>query len=497
MPQSLLAALPWLWTRILFPAASPGGKAWCGRALLWLLILPGVLLYPCLSFYLFEPDEGRYAEIPREMLARGDWVVPYLQGEPYLDKPPLFYWLVMLSYGVFGVHDWSARLVPALAVHLTVLLTYWMGRRTLGERPAFWGAMFLSLAPGFISMGRLLILDGVLTLWVALALFAAFEAVRGERLRWGWWCVSAAASGLGILTKGPVALLLLLPPLLIQHYLAGSLWPRWRAWLVFLGVVLAVTLPWYVLGCFYMPNFLYHFFWVHNVLRFVEPFDHLNPVWYYVPLLLVGLLPGTLFLAGAVRSLLTQAGERSWRSREAGFLLLAGLWCVFFFSLSGSKLPTYILPAFPPLALVLGAYLVGSDWARTAWPKAAAGVFAGLLALGHFWLVPWYARYHSPMNRPAEVLAYCADQDTPVFCYPRPVDSVSFYLNRDDFRSYRSKETPKLVQELQRLPEAVVLFSHRHAYQRLHETLPPQLRLVRRTTLGLCDMAVVERVGRK
>jgi 4-amino-4-deoxy-L-arabinose transferase-like glycosyltransferase len=492
----LLTALPWLWTRILFPAASPGGGRICGRALLWLLILPGVLLYPCLSFYLFEPDEGRYAEIPREMLARGEWVVPYLQGEPYLDKPPLFYWLVMLSYSVFGVHDWSARLVPALAVHLTVVLTYLLGRRTLGERPAFWGALFLSLAPGFLGMGRLLILDGLLTLWVALALFAAFEAVRGERLCWGWWCLSAAASGLGILTKGPVALLLLVPPLGMQSYLAGSRWPRGRAWLGFLSMVLAVALPWYVLGCLSMPDFLYHFFWVHNVLRFMEPFDHQNPVWYYGPLLLVGLLPGTLFLAGAVRSLLTKADETGWRSREAGFWLLAGSWCVFFFSLSGCKLPTYILPAFPPLALVLGAYLVGGGWVRTVWPKAAAGAFAGVLALGHFWLVPWYARYHSPMNRPDEVFAYCADREIPIVCYPRPVDSVSFYLNRDDFRSYRSKETPKLLRDLLERPETVVLFSHRHSYQRLHDTLPPQLRLVRRTTLGLCDMAVVERVRR-
>src|SRR5262249_7594523 len=161
--------------------------------------------------------------------------------------------------------------------------------------------------PGFISMGRLLILDGVLTLWVALALFTAFEAVRGERLRWGWWGLSAAACGLGVLTKGPVALLLLIPPLWLQHALAGALWPRWRAWLAFLSVVLAVALPWYVLGCLRMPDFLYHFFWVHNVLRFVEPFDHQNPVWYYGPLLLVGLLPGTLFLAGVVRSLLVRA----------------------------------------------------------------------------------------------------------------------------------------------------------------------------------------------
>ena len=89
----------------------------------WLLdlaALPALLLYPCLAFHLFEPDESRYAQVPLEMLARGDLVVPTLQGEPYLDKPPLFYWLVMASYRVFGVHDWAARLVPALAVHVLV-----------------------------------------------------------------------------------------------------------------------------------------------------------------------------------------------------------------------------------------------------------------------------------------------------------------------------------------------------------------------------------------
>src|SRR5580704_3637006 len=116
LPRSFLACLPFLWSRILFPGTQNDSTAWRGPALLLLLLLPGLLLYPCLSFYLFEPDEGRYAEIPREMLERGDWIVPYLQGEPYLDKPPLLYWLVMLSYQVFGISDAAARLVPALAV---------------------------------------------------------------------------------------------------------------------------------------------------------------------------------------------------------------------------------------------------------------------------------------------------------------------------------------------------------------------------------------------
>src|SRR5208282_2670677 len=147
-PRSLPECLRWLWSRVLFSGQTDAPTTWRWPSLLLLIAVPGLLLYPCLSFPLFEPDEGRYAEIPREMLARGEWVVPYLQGDPYLDKPPLLYWLVMLSYKVFGIHDWAARLVPALAVHACILLIYWLGRRRLGEPAAFWGALALGLAPG-------------------------------------------------------------------------------------------------------------------------------------------------------------------------------------------------------------------------------------------------------------------------------------------------------------------------------------------------------------
>src|SRR5205085_2493194 len=114
-----------LWSGFLFPGPSTAADEPPRlRGLALLVVLPGLLLYPCLDFRLFEPDESRYAQIPREMLERGDWLVPVLQGEPYLDKPPLFYRLVMLSYRLLGCHDWAARLVPAAAVHLTILLTY-------------------------------------------------------------------------------------------------------------------------------------------------------------------------------------------------------------------------------------------------------------------------------------------------------------------------------------------------------------------------------------
>src|SRR4051794_30040663 len=126
-PTALLPALRQLWARNLFPGSSvqPGRPTMA--AVLLLVALPALFLYPRLGFHLLDPDEGRYAEIPREMLATNDWVVPRLQGEPYLDKPPLLYWLVILSYKACGTSAAAARLVPALAVHACILACYLFG----------------------------------------------------------------------------------------------------------------------------------------------------------------------------------------------------------------------------------------------------------------------------------------------------------------------------------------------------------------------------------
>ncbi len=447
-PRSLFAWPTFLWSRVLFRGDRPGGdeprrSPWL--RLLVLLFVPALLLYPCLSFPLIEPDESRYAEIPREMLQRGDWITPRLQGEPYLEKPPLLYWLTAVSYRLFGVHDWAARLPPALAVHGSVLVLYFFGQRLFGERAAFRGALMLSLAPGFVSIGRLLLIDGILAFCATLALFAAFEAVRGCRLRWGWWLLSAAACGLGVLSKGPVAVILLAPPLTLHRWLTGRPLPlpRWAV-AVFLAVVAAVTLPWYAALCLREPQFAWVFFWEHNVLRFLTPFAHERGVWFYGPVLLLGLLPATLLLVPFLRFLVS-SDEATARRRPAefGFLLLAGGWCVLFFTLSSCKLPTYILPAFPPLALALGWFLTQSRWDRSRWPAATACAAFVLLAGFHHVVVPWYATCRSPMNRPNEVRRLCANPAMPLACYPRECDSVAFYLGRDDVRAYRSSKGPR------------------------------------------------------
>ncbi|OAI54972.1 dolichol-phosphate mannosyltransferase [Planctomycetaceae bacterium SCGC AG-212-F19] len=483
---SLAAWLKALWSQVLFSGASaPSGRCRL-LSLLALLILPAVLLYPSLGFRLFEPDEGRYAQIPREMLARGEWIVPYLQGEPYLDKPPLLYWLVMGSYRIFGAHDWAARLVPALAVHVTILLGYFVGRRSLGERAALCGALVLSLAPGFLSVGRLLVLDGLLTLWVTLAMLSAFEALRRDELAWGWWLLAALACGLGILTKGPIALVLFVPPLAAYGWLSGRLcWVTPAAGFTFLGVVLAVILPWFIGICCRLPDFAWEFFWRHNVVRFLSPFDHLEPVWYYLPILLGGLLPASLLLIAFLRFLVTaEPATARRRTSELGFMLLAGGWCVLFFSLSGCKLATYILPAFPFVALALGSFLVQTGWHRARVTHIVAACAVGVIFVGHQFVLPWYAGFRSPFGREAEVTRLAGDRATPVVCYPRSCDSLAFYLGRDDLQTFRGKEGPELLEFLRQHPRTVVVFTHRHSLATMRDALrPTELQMTDETPL--------------
>lgn len=487
LPQTFPAWFPYLWSRTLFagPSTASTDRPQIG-SLLFLILLPALVLYPCLNFALLEPDESRYAQIPREMLDRGDLVVPTLQGEPYLDKPPLFYWLIMLSYQFFGVSAGAARLVPALAVHATILVTYLLGRRTVGERPAFAAALTLTLAPIFIGMARLLILDGVLTLCVAVALFTAFEAVRGERLRWSWWLAASVATGLGVLTKGPVALILLVPVLWLQRTLSGQgCRPGRRAWLVFAAIVLALTLPWYVALATRLPGFVSYFFWEHNLKRFLAPEMHVRGVWFYGPILLLVLLPATMLVVPLTRWLL---GTEQPKSPELGFHLLAGSWCVTFFTLSSCKLPTYILPALPFLALVLGAFLTQTAWLRSRSVPILASTGFAMLLFANWVALPWYAGYRSPMSRPAEVLAMCADRSMSVVCYPRNCDSIAFYLGRSDLRPIRSKDIEDLRTLVRIQPRTVILCTHRHSLQGLKELLPPEVRIVHECRMGLQDI---------
>lgn len=510
---SLAGWLPLLWGRVAFPAAPPADTRVRLRSLALVLVLPALLVYPALGHHLFEPDEGRYAQIPREMLLSGSWVVPTLQGEPYLDKPPLTYWLVKLAYLAFGVSPAAARVVPAACVQLTVLAVYLIGRRSVGERGAFWAALLLSVSPGYVGMARLLLLDGTLVLCVTVSVLCGFEAVRGGRLKLGWWLASAVGSGLGFLTKGPISEVLLFPPLfafaLLNRETARVGFPKLS---LFGAVVLAVNLPWYVAMYRQQPEFLRYFFWDHNVMRFLQPFDHLQPVWYYVPIIVGGFLPGVVVGVAYLRGLAFGTPGAVPRTQAGGFWLLSGAWCVVFFSCSGSKLPTYILPAFPPLCLALGEFVARSGRR----PRGLVGGFAVLCAGMTWGVVPWYAAARSPVGPAGErerLAEFVADPAVPVVTYPRHLDSAAFAFGRADFACVRSKDVNQFLVDCHFRPKTVVLFTHGHSYAAFAEALPKTLTIARHETFqrhgrertladrlagpspwGLCDAAVIEPV---
>jgi 4-amino-4-deoxy-L-arabinose transferase-like glycosyltransferase len=510
-----------------------------------LLLLACVLFLGRLDAPLLEPQESRYAEIPRQMLAEGRLLVPILHGEPYLDKPPLLYWLVMASYRLFGVADASARLVPGLAGVLTVLLVYLWGRRTVGGRPALCGAVILCLCAEFVYRQRMLTFDAVLGLWVTAGLAAGHLALRGAPLRRSWWLVSAGLCGLGLLTKGPVALVLVGVPLGVLTFLdrrTARVGPM--DWLAYLTVAVLVAGPWFLAVAVFEPGFAGYFFWKHNVVRFLAPFDHARPAWYYLPGLLLGLMPWAVLLPGFVRFLgrrSARAGRR--RSPDLGFFLLCAGVGLLFFSASGCKRPTYILPVLPPLALALGCYLDarlphskrGSAWAsllhrgtslatdgtalaltmglglallagaremvapftaallagfallgllvvltrRAVSWAVCAGVTAGAMFVGVEILLPGYNAQFTLR----EPLSQHRGEQT-VFCYPQRWDSVSFYLPGADVRAYGRDQRRQLLLDLKRRPKALLLVKTGPLLKELLDDLPPSVEFVARGRSG-------------
>ncbi|MSQ92969.1 MAG: glycosyltransferase [Gemmataceae bacterium] len=382
IPRTLNALLPFWWMKVMFPGTSdPAAQArQAGASLLalrdqgmpmkmlltlGLLLVTSVLFFARLDHALLEPEEARYAEIPRQMLLEGRLLTPVLHGEDYWQKPPLLYWLVMASYQIFGVHDWAARLIPCLAGIGCVAITFGWGWRTLGFWPGMVSGSILTLSARFLYLSGMLTMDGLLCVCVLAGLACGHLALTEGRLR--WLILAAHACALGILTKGPVALLLIAVPLLALAFLDRRcrLLSKVEC-CIYLGIVLLVAGPWFVVMAWQAPGAAGTFFWLHNLTRYLAPLDHEKPAWFYVPSLLLGMLPWTLLLVPLL-PYLARRSQRMGKRRPAalGVFVLAFLWCVLFFSASGCKRPGYILPAFPLLALVLGTFVThGLPWLR-------------------------------------------------------------------------------------------------------------------------------------
>lgn len=281
------------------------------------------------------------------------------------------------------------------------------------------------------------------------------------------------------MTKGPVTAVLILVPLFLWRLLDRrcariSAW----CWLGYLGVVLLIAAPWYVAISWRDPQAATDFFWLHNIVRYLAPLDHEKPAWFYLPGLLLGMSPWSLLLIPLV-AYLKKTSSRWARRRPAslGLFMIAGAWCLVFFSLSGCKRPAYILPALPALALTLGTFLAQAIvWNRRAkvfWSLGTAAL-AVLLFGASLFLLPAYHRHFGLRD---EVRQHRdLHREMPVVCYPRRWDSVSFYLEREVV-CFGPDEQSQLIAALESA-ETLLFVKNDKSFRDVLAALPPHLEFV-------------------
>mgnify|MGYP001090516272 CR=1 FL=1 len=343
------------------------------RRTLWILFLAALVIWFGNLEYrkLIKPDEGRYAEIPREMVASGDWVTPHLNDFKYFEKPPLQYWATAVAYEAFGEHPWTSRLWTALTGFAGILLTAFVGMRLFGREAGLYAALVLGGSTLYVLMGHVNTLDMGVTFFISLGLFSLLLAQNEQAVaaRRRWMVVAWAAMALAVLSKGLMGLILPGAALFLYSLLNRDVgvWLRMH-WASGLLAFFLVAAPWFVLVMRANPEF-FEFFFIHeHFQRFLtKVHDRYQPWHYFVPILLFGMLPWTLLMLDAVlRTWRDTAGQARCFSPER--LLL--VWAVFvylFFSLSSSKLPSYLLPMFPALALLMGKQMARMPVRRLFW----------------------------------------------------------------------------------------------------------------------------------
>jgi len=368
--------------------ARMGGLRWWGWVALAAVWFVTIQLRPML-----DPDEGRYAEIPREMVASGDWVTPRLDGLKYFEKPALQYWATAAAYSAVGLSNWSSRLwTVALGFACLPLIYAWVAC-LYDRRSAVAAVALLAMSPYFGVIAHLDLLDAGFTFWICATVFAflsaqcAPERSRNERR---WMLVCWAAAALAVLSKGIVVFVLAGGTLILYSAIErdGKVWRRMH---FALGVplFLALAAPWFILVSLRNPDFAPYFFIHEHFQRFLtKEAQRIEPWWYFLVLLAVGALPWLVPLGRAVVGAWRDPGLDS-RFKPLKFLLLFSALTLVFFSLSDSKLATYILPIFPPLAAVTGVAVAAHTDRRflSRCARVAVGLAivcaGGLLAYSH------------------------------------------------------------------------------------------------------------------
>jgi len=366
------------------------------------LILLTVLICIFFTFMLENrplsvPDEGRYVEIPREMVTSGNYLTPRLNGVKYFEKPVLFYWLEAFSIKLFGLNEFTLRLWPALFALFGCLAVAVSGARLFGRRTGILSAAVLATSLLYYGLSRAIILDMPVSILLTLSLLSflmgSHEApgLKRRLYLWGFYAFAALA----VLTKGLIGILI--PGMVIGAWIL--LLSEWRMLKTLyipsgLALFLLIAAPWHIMVDMANPEFFQFYFIHEHFQRFLtKVHGRYQPFWYFIPIVLLGLFPWSAFLLQAVKHSVPSSWRERHEHRDALFLMLwAGL-VFLFFSASSSKLVPYILPVFPPVALLIGRYLAAA-WDSREFPGLRAGfaifLIASLLLATAFLALPYY-----------------------------------------------------------------------------------------------------------
>lgn len=373
-------------------------RAWCsvGGAATIAALGAALFGFHLGSYGLWEPDEARYAEIAREMLALRDFLVPHLNYVPYVEKPPLLYWITAGSFRMFGLGEFAARLAPALAAMLGLLATYLFVSMIFGRRRGLIAGAILATTPLYAVMAQVLNTDMLLTAMLTVAFFAFFLHWRDG----GIWCwLAYVAIAMALLTKGPIGIVL--PALVALAFLCwerdlGGALRRFHV-IAGLALVIAIAAPWFIYMTLTVPGFFDFYFIGEHLRRFLERgYSHDEPIYFYLPVIAAGMLPwSVLALFLDWRAMQFNAAHR--------FCLITALAVFIFFSLARAKLIPYVLPVFPPLAVLIGDAMFRTIESHPGRLVAAAPILGiiGAAALAVAILAPDFASPYIVQVRPA------------------------------------------------------------------------------------------------
>ena len=384
----------------------PRDVPWATRAAaVGLALLFAALWFPNLDGRkLTRPDEGRYAEIAREMAASGDWLTPRLNSFKYFEKPPLQYWATAAAFTAFGVDEWTARLWVGLTGFLGVLLAWYVANRLRGPPAGLYAAAVLGSATLYVALGHLNTLDMGLSFFLSATVFAIALAQRdaaSEVERYRWMLVAWGACAAATLSKGLIGIVLPAGAVVLYALVHrdATLFKRLH-WRWGLAVFLALGAPWFIAVSAANPEFARFFFYHEHVERFLTTVHgRKEPVWYFVPIILAGMMPWTLALLPTLRAAWTSAPAERFRPQR--FLLIWAATVFVFFSISGSKLPPYVLPMAPALAVAIGAALPAMS-GRWIFAQAA---LCGVVGVAAALIAPSLLMRRARPEMPAELLA--------------------------------------------------------------------------------------------